>query len=217
MDPLRMIIAMVPLAAYLLLLGVINLRGRPVMMNGAYDNLLLGFGLAGFAMVGPIELLMLSESTAFRFGGYAWVMLIILYSLVVMLLVMFGKPRLTVYNVSFEQLRPVLVDVIGRLDDQARWTGETVFLPNRGVHFYVDRHRRLHNVQIIALGSYQNFESWQLLEKELRLALRDSVAASRPMGIAFIFIALAMFAVTLAKFFHESGEIAQSFNEMLRR
>lgn len=217
MDPLRLIIAMVPLAAYLLLLGLINLRRRPVMMNGACDNLLLGFGLAGFAMVGPIELLLLPESTAFRFGGYAWVMLIILYVLSVLLLVMLGGPRLTVYNVAFEQLHAALADVVSRLDDQARWTGDTVFLPNRGVQFYLDRHPRLHNVQITALGNYQNFESWHLLEKELRVALRDTAKASRSFGIVFMFLALAMFAVALDKVCYDRGEIAQSFNEMLRR
>ncbi len=216
MDPLRMIIAMVPLAAYLLLLGLINLRRRPVMMNGACDNLLLGLGLAGLAMVGPLELL-LPESTAFRFGGYAWVMLIIFYLLLVLLLVMLGRPRLVVYNVAFEQLRPALADVVGRLDDQARWTGDSVFLPNRGVQFYLDRHPQLHNVQITALGNHQNFESWHLLEKELRVALRDTAEAPRSFGIVFIFLALAMLAVVLVKFFHDRGEIAQSFHEMLRR
>ena len=216
MDPLRMIIAMVPLAAYLLLLGLINLRRRPVMMNGACDNLLLGFGLAGLAMVGPLELL-LPESTAFRFGGYAWVMLIIFYLLLVLLFVMLGRPRLVVYNVGFEQLRPALADVVSRLDEQARWTGDSVFLPNRGVQFYIDRHPQLRNVQITSLGNYQNFESWHLLEKELRLALRDTTKASRSFGIIFMFLALAMLAVALVKFCYERGEIAQSFNEMLRR
>ena len=216
MDPLRTIIAMVPLAAYLLLLGLFNLRRRPVMINGACDNLLLGFALAGLAIVGPLELF-LPESTAFRFGGYAWVMLIIFYLLFVSLLVMLGRPRLVVYNVSFEQLRPALADVIGRLDDQARWSGDTVFLPNRGLQFYFDRHPRLRNVQITALGTYQNFESWHLLEKELRVALRDTAETSRSFGFVFMFLALAMLAVAVVKFYYDRGEIAQSFNEMLRR
>ena len=211
-----MIIALVPLAAYLLLLGLINLRRRPVMMNGTFDGFLLGLGLAGLALVGPLELL-LPESTAFQFGGYAWVMLIIFYLLLVLLLVMFARPRLVVYNVSFEQLRPALADVIGRLDDQARWAGDTVFLPKRGVQFHLDRHPQFHNVQITALGNNQNLESWYLLEKELRATLRDTAEASRAFGFAFLFAALAMLAVALVTFIQDRGEIAHSFHEMLRR
>ena len=85
------------------------------------------------------------------------------------------------------------------------------------MQFYIDRHPQLRNVQITSLGNYQNFESWHLLEKELRMALRDTAEAPRSFGIAFVFLALAMLAVVLVKFFHDRGEIAQSFNEMLRR
>ncbi len=216
MDPLRLVIAVVPLAGYLLLLGRLNLRRRPVMLNGAIDNLYIGLGLVGLVLVGPLELL-LPESTAFRFGGYAWVMLIVFYLLLIALIVMMGRPRLVVYNVAFEQFRPVLADVIGRLDDQARWAGESVYLPNRGVQFYLDINPQLYNVQLTALGNHQNFATWLLLEKELRLALRDTVALPKSLGAVFVVFALAMLAVAAITFFQDHAAIAQSFHEMLRR
>ena len=37
MDPLHFCIAIAPLAVYLLLLGVMNLRGRPFVTTGARD------------------------------------------------------------------------------------------------------------------------------------------------------------------------------------
>ena len=112
MDPLRMIIALVPLAAYLLLLGAFNLRRRPVVLSGARDWLLLGAGLFGLALVGPMELLLLPEATLFRLGGYAWLLLSCCYLLFVVLAAMIGTPRIVIYNSDVETIRPALSRIV---------------------------------------------------------------------------------------------------------
>ncbi len=53
-DPLHFCIALGPLAAYLLLLGAVNLSSRPFLTNGARDTAALGIGILGFAIVGPM-------------------------------------------------------------------------------------------------------------------------------------------------------------------
>ena len=59
MDPLYFCIAIAPLAVYLLMLGIINLRGKPFVTTGARDAAALGIGLVGFVVIGPMELLSL--------------------------------------------------------------------------------------------------------------------------------------------------------------
>ena len=53
MDPLHFCIAIAPLAVYMLLLGVMNLRGRPVVTTGARDAAALAIGLLGFVIADP--------------------------------------------------------------------------------------------------------------------------------------------------------------------
>ena len=49
--------ALVPLAAYLITVGVVHLRRRPVTVSGQVDALLLAAAVSGFVMVGPLALL----------------------------------------------------------------------------------------------------------------------------------------------------------------
>ena len=46
-DPFRLAIALVPLAAYLLLVGLVNLRRRPLLTSGGSDLAVLGLALHG--------------------------------------------------------------------------------------------------------------------------------------------------------------------------
>ena len=82
MDPLHFCIAVGPFAVYLLLLGVMNLRGRPLVTTGARDAAALGIGLVGFVIAGPMQLFF-PEGAASRFGGWVWLMLIVFYGLCV--------------------------------------------------------------------------------------------------------------------------------------
>ena len=47
MDPLHFCIAMVPLAVYLLMLGLLNLRRTPFVTSGARDAAAVGIGYLG--------------------------------------------------------------------------------------------------------------------------------------------------------------------------
>ena len=54
-DPFRLAIALLPLAAYVLLLGLLNLRRRPFLTSGGCDVAALGVALSGLMFVGPLE------------------------------------------------------------------------------------------------------------------------------------------------------------------
>ncbi len=137
MDGVRICIALAPLALYLLLLAGLNLLRRPVLVTGTRDIAALGFGIAGMLLVGPIELLH-PQTAVNQLGPYIWVLSIGLYSLGLALWILFARPRLTIYNISIEQLRPLLATSIEGLDPQYRWAGTCLSLPNLNVQLHLE-------------------------------------------------------------------------------
>ena len=73
-DPFRLAVAVIPLAAYLLLLGVLNCRRRPFLTSGGCDLTALGLSISGLLFVGPMELFRPDSATR-SFGNYIWLFL----------------------------------------------------------------------------------------------------------------------------------------------
>lgn len=170
-DPLHLCIALGPLAVYLLTIGMWNLRSRPVVISGLLDSLLLGLGVSGLVLAGPCELF-LSETTAFKLGGWAWLLLLLLYLLLLLLVVLSQRPRIVIYNASLEQIRPVLSEISQELDPEVRWAGDAVALPRSGINLHLESFVAFRNVQLQSTGDHQNFEGWHRLELMLRAATR---------------------------------------------
>ncbi|MEN0112020.1 MAG: hypothetical protein AAF805_14970, partial [Planctomycetota bacterium] len=152
MDPLRFAIAAVPLSAYLLTVGLVHLRGRPVVVTGAADLIALGIGLTGVAFVGPLELFRPSAATA-QMGVGVWAALVALYWLWLLLAAMLCRPRLLVYNQTPEQLRPHLAEAVRRLDPGGRWAGDALAMRELGVQLHLDGGRSSQSTTLAATGS----------------------------------------------------------------
>src|SRR3954467_2274701 len=131
-DPFRLAIALVPVAAYVLLLGLLNLRRRPFLTSGGCDVAALGVALSGLMFVGPMELLR-PEAATRSFGNYIWLFLLLFYWLWLVFAVLLSRPRRVVYNISAEELHPILAEAAARLDTTARWAGDQLSLPGLGV------------------------------------------------------------------------------------
>ncbi len=170
MDPLHLCIAIFPLAIYLLIVALINFRGRPKVVSGYRDGMVLGLGLSGLAVAGPLELF-LPESAAFRIGWYVWPLLIVLYLLLVLLGVLLARPRLVIYNLDGEELRPVLSDVVRELDAQSRWAGDSLAMPSKGIQLYIERNPNMRTVELTGSSAEQDLQSWAQLERNLKQAL----------------------------------------------
>src|SRR5439155_7953443 len=171
MDALHVAIALAPVATYLVVLGIINLSSRPLITTAARDAAALAIGVAGFVLVGPMELFLVEEAAAL-YGGWVWGIMLAAYALVVLLVVLLLRPRLIIYNIALEQLRPLLADVVGRLDPEARWAGEGLVMPRLGVQLHVEQARLLNNIQLVSSGGAQALSGWRQLETELAAALR---------------------------------------------
>jgi hypothetical protein len=100
-DPFRLAIALVPVAAYVLLLGVVNARRRPFLTSGGSDLTALGVALSGLMFVGPMELFR-PEAATREFGNYIWLVLLLFYWLWLLLVVLVSRPRLVIYNINME-------------------------------------------------------------------------------------------------------------------
>lgn len=170
MDPFRACLALGPLAIYLLLIGAINLSRRPFLVSGTRDAAALGLAVSGFVLVGPIEL-WLPDAASVHFGPYVWVLLLTFYFLCLVLWLLLLRPRLIIYNISADQLRPILAETVERLDSKAQWAGDMLVVPSLGVQLHVDGLAAMRNVSLTSVGRHQDPLGWRRLEQALGAAL----------------------------------------------
>lgn len=215
-DPLHFTIALGPLAVYLLLLGTLNLSRRPFLTTGARDISALGLAISGFVVAGPMELF-LPESAAVHFDGYIWVLLLGFYMLCLTLLVLLLRPRIIIYNVTADQLRPTLVSAATELDPDARWAGESLVLPQLRVQLHVEPFIAMRNVQLVSSGPRQSYVGWRRLEDALARALRETTCTPNPYGVSLIFFGLLMVGLITYCVVNDSQAVAHALREMLRR
>jgi hypothetical protein len=175
MEPFHQCLALGPVAIYLLLLGAIGLSRRPVVVPGGRDSAALALAVSGMVFVGPLSLFF-PETIAARMGPsgtrYVWLMLISLVVLCLVFMLLNLRPRLVIYNITADQLRPILAEIVERLDAEARWAGESIFLPGLGVQLHLDGVGWMRNVSLVSSGPKQDYQGWTRLEKELTAALR---------------------------------------------
>ena len=112
-------------------------------------------------------------------------MLILGFCLVVALCVLVSRPRLIVYNISVEQIRPLVAQVASDLDPQARWAGETVALPTRGLQVHLDGDGSLRTVSLIGVGRRSAHEGWSEFSRRVSHASRRLPVRASPWGGVF--------------------------------
>jgi hypothetical protein len=212
-DPFRLAIALVPLAAYFLILALVNLRRRPFLTTGGSDLTALGAALSGLAFIGPIELFR-PEAATTEFGNYIWPVMLVFYWLWVLLVVLAMRPRLVVYNVSSEELHPVLAEAAARLDPDSRWAGSSLSLPKLGLLLHLESFDLMRNVSLVASGGRQNLDGWRALARELATALKPVRVKPNPRGVGFLLLALVLLGGSLANMVHHPQELAYAVEQV---
>jgi hypothetical protein len=213
LDPFRLSIAVVPLAAYLILLGMVSLRRRPLVVSGASDLATLGAALTGVVFIGPIELFRPEPHTV-AMGNYIWLVLLAFYGLVVMVVVLLARPRIVVYNIRLEELHPVLAEVAARLDPDGRWAGNQLSLPRLGVQLHLDGFELMRNVALVASGASQNIDGWRRLGRALAADLQARPVSFNPRAAGFLLAAIGLVVLTIAQLLRHPIEMAQAFDEV---
>jgi hypothetical protein len=211
MDPLRLCVALGPLAVYFLLLGAINLMRRPFLVSGGRDLAALAFALVGVAVIGPFELFLPEESIV-HFGGFVWLMVLALYALWMTMLILMLRPRLVIYNITVDKLRPILADVVERLDGEARWAGDSLVLPGLGVQLHLDSFPAMKNVSLKSIGSQQNYAGWKKLETALSAALEQEVGSRNSRGLTLLGVGSMIAALPIAAIVHDPQSLSQTLS-----
>jgi len=214
-DPFRLCLALGPLAVYILLIGTINLFRRPFLVSGTRDAAALGLALSGLMIVGPIELFCPVAATL-RFGSGVWLLLVALYGLGLAFVLLTLRPRLVVYNVAGDELRPVLADVVTRLDAEARWAGESVSMPNLGIQWHIETVTTMRNVSLVATSANQSAQGWRRLELALGAALARLEVPRNPRAVGLLGAGGMLIAAVVLSIARDPQTVAQSIFEILR-
>lgn len=216
MDPLHFCIAIAPLSVYLLMLGFLNLRRRPFLTTGARDAGAVGIALMGFVVAGPMELFF-PEGAASRFGPWVWVLMLVFYGLCVSLLVLLMRPRIVIYNISMEELKPILTRIAHQIDSKSRWTADSLLLPSLNVHLHAESVDWLRNIQLSSGGNRQSFEGWKQLELELEKALRKIKVRPNFAGVPLLLLSAAFAIGSAAWMLGDPDSVAAAMENLLRK
>ncbi len=213
MDPFRLTLAFGPVAIYLLLLGMINLSRRPLMVSGGRDAAAMALAVTGMLIVGPFDLFLPQASLA-HYGPYAWVMVLTFYGLCVAMGILMLRPRLVIYNISADKLRPILAEVVAGLESDARWAGDSLVLPSLEVQLSIDNFRVFRNVSLKSIGGNQNLHGWRRLEQALGSALNRETVSRSPRGLGLVFPALLIIAGLALVISRDPQAITQSIFDL---
>lgn len=189
-------IAVVPLAIYLLLIGGLHLRKRPMVTSGWRDLLTLGIACLGLVAVGPMQLFFPLHASALM-PMMSWVMLFALYVLGLILFVLWSKPRLTVYGMTLDQFRQTILRAAQVVDTHANWNGQVLSLPQIGMQLGTEPSttQRVHNVVLVG-GAY-DFSAWHRLERELVKAGHQTLAVPSRFGWLWVGAAMILLLASL--------------------
>jgi hypothetical protein len=216
MQPFQMCVALGPLGLFFLCVGVMNLSRHPWVVSGARETAALGLALCGWAVVGPMQLFM-PEEAAVRFHGYVWVLLLAFYSLCFQLWILLARPRLVIYNLSAEELRPILQQLGPKLDSDAQWAGDHLLLPNRGVQLEIEEFAAMRNLTLVAASRGQSYSGWRQFEFALRGALRQMEVGPNRRALSLLFCGLLILIALSIGAWKNPQAIAQGFFELLQR
>jgi len=190
MNTMPLSVAFIPMAIYLISLGIVHLRRRPRVISGTWDWVGIALAAIGLVVVGPLALVQPAAGAA----KWSWPMLLTLYGLIVALCVLAARPRMVIYNTTVQQLRPLVAEVAMGLDPLSRWAGESVALPSRGVQVHVDGNSPMRTVAVIALGERPPIEGWSEFSRKLAQSVGKLRVRRSPWGYVFLAISLGLFA-----------------------
>ena len=216
MTSVPLAIACLPLALYLVRLGTLNLRRRPVVVSGARDAAALALGITGLVIVGPLNLFLPDAATQ-RFGPFVWLLVLGFYSLSVVLYLLVARPRLVVFNIEPDKLRSVLDEVVRRLDPHAQVAGDAIHAPQLAVQLHLDVVPTMRSVTLVATGEQQSHSGWTRLRRELVKSLRETEMPPNPRGFTFITIGILLAGWPIVQLLQTpSHVVAQQLRDMLR-
>ena len=196
LDLLRFAIAILPLAAYTNVLGLMRLRSAPTVVSGAMDLLLLGLAVVGIVAIGPIELFF-PRAAYSLLGNWVWIILIALYFFVLMLLALNTAPKLVIYGLDHRNLRKQFCELLEQEKIRSEWLGDMVDLPDLGVRACIESAGRGCVSQVHSVGNQQNMTGWFTLERLLAEKISNSSVDQRRQALFLLLTSFILFGIAV--------------------
>jgi hypothetical protein len=102
-----------------------------------------------------------------------------------------------IYNISAEQLRPLVAEVVAGLDADARWAGASVALPTRRLQLHLDGAGGMRCSSVVAVGERAAHESWTEFCRRLRRSVGRLRVRPSPWAGVFAAAAAAVLVVVI--------------------
>ena len=186
-SPIPFAMAAIPLAMYLIMLGAIRLRRRPLVTTGWRDIAALGIAIIGLVAIGPLQLFFPTYASA-RFSGWVWVMLLMLYLLGLLLVMLSCRPRLIIYGLDEEPFHRLLKESATHIDPQASWQGQILTLPSAELQLVAEPTGARSVQQATSVSGPASIPQWMKLERELVRRCESERASQQRAGAAWLII-----------------------------
>ena len=213
-----LLLALLPLVAYLATLGAVRVSGRPLVTTGGRDTAAVAVAVSGLMAIGPAELFFPGNSAAFL-GPWVWVPLAVLYSLCVSLYILVRPQRLVIYGRSPEELFEALLRGAQRIDATAAGDPETllVTLPALGVHLRLEGYRGRDPAEVVAFESNLSPKFWSTLLAVLRDEVKQIPASTPRPGMAMLLLAVFLGGYLLWQGINHRALVVEGFRDWLWR
>lgn len=217
-ETIYLLIALLPLIAYLMLLSLIRLSGRVLITTGGRDIAALGFSVAGLVAIGPGELFF-PKAAAGVFGAWVWLALATFYALIVSLLALTSRPRLVVYGRAPNQMLAPLLEASRELDPDATSDPETlqVFLPKLRVHLRAAGHQAIDTTSIESFEPIATTAFWEKLLGHLRDKAESTSPPVPRKGGMMLIVALGLATLVMWQAIIDRQQVVEGFRDWLWR
>ena len=189
--------ALIPLAIYLIYLGLVNLSPKPQIFTGTVDSAALSIGVSGLVVAGPMQLL-LPHVAMVRFGDNVWYPMVLLYLFSVTWLLLLSRQRLIVYNIQTDVFQRLLETVIDHNSWSAHQSENILRITEIGVDLEILSIKEMKNITLRPVRFEQSGRGWQRLRNELSAALEKQPTCHRGLGAALVFFGLMVGAIGCA-------------------
>jgi len=217
LAPFPMLVALLPLAIYLTLFGILRLTGRPIVTTGARDIFAIAIAICGLVLVGPAELFF-PTAAATLFGVAIWPVLAFLYFLLTILIVLSSRPRLIVYGLSPTGMTDALLRAAQTLDRDAVLDAQagTVTMPTSGLHLRLEGHRGTDTSEVVAFESNVSPVFWVRLRSALAVELKAATTVPRRGGLTLA-LGLGILILLSTQFLAAPEAVVQGFRDWVWR
>jgi hypothetical protein len=217
LEPPAVMIALGPLAIYLVSLGSLRLaRSRPLVCSGSRDLLALGLALSGLMAIGPAELFF-PRAAANLLGPRVWLLLATLYLLGVALAAASSRARLVVYGLSPEQLSAAIRPLLQQLDPHSQQIEHVHLLPTLRIQLLVESSGTRGISLVRPLGNPSDYwRTWNQLERPLARAAQQVPDSHRAGAQGTLLMGLLLLALSLASGLSDPAASLQALRDLLR-